>query len=33
MWTTLFAVTFVIAAGLSLAALAMDSANGQKSRL
>ena len=33
MWTTLFAVTFVIAAALSLAAIAIDSANTEKSRL
>ena len=33
MWTTLFAVTFVIAAGLSLAAIAINSANGGKFRL
>jgi hypothetical protein len=33
MWTTLFTVTFVIAAALSLAAIVMESANGGKFRL
>jgi len=33
MWTTLFTVTFVIAVGLSLAAIVADSANGGKFRL
>jgi hypothetical protein len=33
MWTALFAVTAIIAVGLSLAAIAIDSANGGKFRL
>jgi hypothetical protein len=33
MWTSLFAVSFAIAIGLSLAAIAMESASGGKFRL
>ena len=33
MWTTLFAVTAIIAVGLSFAAIAVDSAHGGKFRL
>jgi len=33
MWTALFAVTAIIAVGLSLAAIAIDSAHGGKFRL
>jgi hypothetical protein len=33
MWTHLFAVTFVIAIALSMAAIVVDSANGGKFRL
>ncbi len=33
MWTALFAVTAIIAVGLTFAAIAIDSANGGKFRL